>query len=201
MDLSSMVPESKVTAARTFQANHPAGILSSEEFDIYIIDEGFAEDPGTDDTKSNAYRGFVQQRARAKRLLNTWAEMLPPEEAYRIVSVPGGGLRLVEWNSAAWGEVTSFANRIESIANARVSRVKKICKVADAHILMASTDEAALASAMLKEKTKIAKGLGIIFQRHMTSLVDTYNEKCDKLEHDLEDEILRISGDAEPETE
>jgi hypothetical protein len=61
-------------------------MVTLEEFDVWIIDQGFAEDPGCDESeaRSQAWRGFVAQRNTARGIINDCGHNLPEPFSFSV---------------------------------------------------------------------------------------------------------------------
>ena len=109
--------------------------FSVDTFDMFIIDEGLATDPETSDTKSPAYKGFVQQRGAQKNAISRAAAQLPNGEAYRIEIVEAGARwRIVpladavgdDYRTYAQDSVTKVENAQKRLKNMETQMRKKL---------------------------------------------------------------------------
>lgn len=81
----------KIAAAQRLIDKHGFGPITIDEFDIFIIDERLAQDPGTTDTNDLAYKGFVIERAAARKAINTAAAKLPAADDLFQVGIEEAG--------------------------------------------------------------------------------------------------------------
>ena len=101
--------------------------FSVDTFDAFIIDEGLAEDPETDDTKSSRYKGFVQQRGAQKYAISRAAAQLPNGEAYRIEVVDAGSRwRIVPLADAVDDDYKTYAQDSVRSVEAAQKRLKAV---------------------------------------------------------------------------
>lgn len=99
--------------ASIFIKKFPYGAISIDDFDTFIITNGMATDPETDDTKSTVYRGFIKERASAKRTLNSAASNLPDSAFMIRVKKPGELYEICRWSDGADEELGSVGNVIK----------------------------------------------------------------------------------------
>jgi hypothetical protein len=123
--------------------------ISLEHFDLWIIDQKFAQDPEccpVTDPESIQWKGFVQQRNQAKNLLNRCAKLLPEHFSYVIKPGASGDDKyyIVPWQTDAKREakdvrarVATFTkNKVDSIDSLRLIAEKKVGRGEDAETLM-----------------------------------------------------------------
>lgn len=109
------------SARRLFEKVGGFTDFSVDTFDTFIIDEGLATDPETDNTKSPAYKGFVQQRGAQKNAISRAAAQLPNGEAYRIEVVDAGAMwRVVPLADAVNDDYKTYAkDAVSKVENAQ----------------------------------------------------------------------------------
>ena len=99
---------------------------------MFIIDEGLAVDPGTDDTENPAYRGFVQQRANARKKLSTAAKHLPNGEAFDIVVKDTGKVwEIKRWVDSADDQFRSVGRIVRTHAQNKIKNLKHLRHLAE----------------------------------------------------------------------
>ena len=119
-----------VAAARRFFEKVGGFVeFNVDQFDMFIIDEGLATDPETDNTKSPAYKGFIQQRGAQKNAISRAAAQLPNGEAYRIEVIDAGARwRIVPLADAVNDDYKTYAqDSVAKVENAQ-KRLKSMEK-------------------------------------------------------------------------
>ena len=123
-----------IALARKFSEKFPIGTeVSRDEFDIWIIDSEMAEDPETDDTKSVAHKGFVQQRNAARKKLNNAASWLNGD-SFQVVTGEEAtdDYRVIAYADDSKSFVKQVGNKVEKYKRNRIIwfvAIKKIIKV------------------------------------------------------------------------
>lgn len=125
--------ENTAAAKRLFDKVGGFDRFTPDLFDTFIIDEGFAADPGTDDTKSPAYRGFVQQRSQTRKKLNTAARNLQNGQAYNITIIqPGKIWELRPWADRAEDAFHDIGSVVRRFSENKVAELKSLRNQAEA---------------------------------------------------------------------
>jgi len=166
LNFLEMTNEQRAILARAFLAHFSGcNLISRDNFDLWIIDNKMAEDPGTDDTRSAAHKGFVQQRSNARRSLNNWGKRLPEEEAFNISVVDGERYRITTWESSAEEFSKSIGNRVKRYSDNKVREVSKIRRVVDDKIKLGANND---------EIDKLYHAIGLIegHAKHMARRID-----------------------------
>jgi hypothetical protein len=124
--MAKNVPYENIQYARAFINKFGVGEVSVDDFDMFIIDQKLADDPGTSDTKANAYKGFIQQRTAARRLINTAATFLNGDSYQIVVEDAGTTYSVTPWASNAREVTRDVANKIQIYVNNRMSAMKAL---------------------------------------------------------------------------
>jgi hypothetical protein len=129
--MAKTVPYENIGYARSFIEKFGLGEVTIDDFDMFIIDQKLAEDPGTSDTKANAYKGFIQQRTAARRLINTAGGWLNGS-SFQVV-VPEGGTPeygkvyfIKPWNDDAKSFGTNLGNSVKKYTQNRVKALQAL---------------------------------------------------------------------------
>lgn len=170
---------SNITNAREFIEKFGFGEINIDQFDMFIIDKGLADDPGTDDTKSIAYKGFIQQRSTARNSLNTGG-VFCNGQSYQIQATEAGKrYTVVPWAVDSREIGRNIGNQIKTYTDSRMRSMKTLRNKAETLRLSHPLDsEVALTSAMLQDLTKH----GIELQARIRGLVVQYNIAADMIE-------------------
>jgi hypothetical protein len=191
MAISELDKFTKVALARKFsEAFQGTGEISKESFDIFIIDNGLAEDPGTDDSTSLAHKGFVQARNNARRALNTWAKGLPPEEhfAVEISRQSPEALNVVRWEDHARATALDIGNRVEMFSRNKLSGVKKIRRL----LLDKAGDSSDDRLDELYQMIGLVEAHGIKMHRQVSAEVNRFNVACLSVEEKARELLKQI---------
>jgi hypothetical protein len=133
--MAKTVPYENIGYARTFIDKFGLGEVSIDDFDMFIIDQGLADDPGTSDTKANAYKGFIQQRTAARRLLNTAGGWLNGSSFQVVMPEPktdlyGKAYLIKPWNEDAKSFGANLGNSVKKYTQNRVNALQALHKKA-----------------------------------------------------------------------
>jgi hypothetical protein len=124
--------ENTAKARRFFEKVGGFETFGIDLFDTFIIDEKLATDPGTDDTDNPAYRGFVQQRANARKKLATAAKHLPNGEAFDIVVKEAGKVwEIKPWADSAEDQFKDVGIIVRKHAEGRIKELKTLRRLAE----------------------------------------------------------------------
>jgi len=115
-------------------------LITRDDFDLWIIDNELAEDPGTDDTRSAAHKGFVQQRSNARRSLNNWGKRLKEEDSFNVILADDEHYRIVTWESSAEEFSKNIGNLVKRYAENKAKEVSKIRRVVDDKIKLGASN-------------------------------------------------------------
>jgi hypothetical protein len=190
IDLQTLTNSERAALAVDF-LNRFDGVeeISRDNFDLAIIDMGLADDPGTDDTKAIAHKGFVQQRNNARRSLNNYAGKLPDGQAYslEVERDKPGVVFLRRWEDATAAEAADIGNRVEKYTKNKVKRVGKL----RADVVGKVAEGAELDSLM--QMIGMVEGHGLIMQRNIRAEVAKFNRAVAMVERQAE--ALSIGND------
>ena len=126
-------------AANRFYRSFPMGYVTLEKFDDFIIHSMDVVDPLTDDTKDQAYKGFVADRSRARNLINRGGKVHPTP--FKVVvlkekrSVAGQEEKtmcyeIMPWADATIAEAASVPKRVKTFVSNKVSSTEAVEKTA-----------------------------------------------------------------------
>lgn len=171
------------SVARAFVAKFPIGeTVGIDQFDMFITDQGLATDPQTDDTKSQAYKGFIQERAAAKRSINTAAGTLNGESFQVAVKTAGVEYDVLPWSSNARNFSDQMGERIKKFSDNRFGVMKSLHNKAEAMLLEEpNNDDLIETHAMIAYMR--TQGLTLVSQ--IRGLVAQYNSAADATEEEI----------------
>jgi hypothetical protein len=153
--------------------------ISIEAFDLFIIDQGLAKDPGTSDTTDIGYRGFVQQRNQVKGKLNRAAARLFDNPFAIEVIVAGETYQIRRWHESSTQVATDLGNRVKKFTENRFSQLQILQKQVDKRFFEHPEDqELAQTSALFG----IMKQEGIQVLAKVKGLAYQYNVAADAVE-------------------
>ena len=188
--MASASREETIMLARNFRAKFPMSTVTRDNFDLHIIDEGLAEDPGTDDSTTAAYKGFVQQRGTARKRLNNAASKLSESEAFSVDVDKGKPdvYQINPWVDSAMEATRDVGNRVEKFSR---NRIKDVSKLRDNAKLMAI--ESAEADDLF-QMLSLVEGYSIVMQRCIVAEVEKFNTAVLAIENKAE-ALLAIETD------
>lgn len=124
---------SSIALATLFIRKFNTGLIGIDEFDCFIIDNGMAKDPKTDDVKSLKYKGFVNQRAAAKRTLNGAGAALKDDNAFMIqVKRAGEEYEVVPFSLGATMSAEGLGDKVRLYTENRQASIGPLKKKIDA---------------------------------------------------------------------
>ena len=154
--------------------------LTRDNFDIWIIDNNMADDPGTTDTTSIAHKGFVQQRSNARKSLNNWGAKQNPPFAIEVDKELRDTYHVKRWEDNAFAVAADIGNRVEKFTKNKMKAVAALKHAAvDAQISDDSVER------LLKMMSQL-EGYGLIMQRNIKAEVVKYNKLVDSVEEAAE---------------
>lgn len=153
--------------------------LSIDKFDMFIIDNKLADDPGTSDTSDPRYKAFVGQRSAARHKLNKGAAYCP--EAAFVIEVVESGVtyRIAPWAEGNIDFAKDIGNRVAKFAEGKRATLKSLAKRAD-HMLERDPSNAELIEATHMLSFMAREGLQL--QAKVHGLVNQYNVAADAVE-------------------
>ena len=186
INFATMTPGARLTMARKFLADNglagPSGTtITRDSFDLWIIDNGMAQDPGTDDTRELAYKGFVQQRTYARAALNRWAKMLPEPDSFAVeTDKERPELYFINtWSDNAFALAADIGNRVEKFSRNKVRHVRSMHQLAvDKHLDEQDTTE-------LIQMISLLEGHGLVMQRQIKAEVAKFNRAVEMVEQSV----------------
>jgi hypothetical protein len=182
--MANTVPYDNIGYARAFIEKFGLGAVSIDEFDVFIIDQKMADDPGTSDTKTNAYKGFVQQRTAARRILNNAGAYLNGDSFQIAVPKPstdfyGKAYLVTPWNDDAKGFGKNLGNSVQKYTQNRVKALQALHRKALALSTHHDDDPA------FRETAQMLAFIGqhsIELRARIAGLVTQYNVAVDAVE-------------------
>jgi hypothetical protein len=147
--------------------------VTIDQFDTFIIDRGLAQDPGTSDVKDNAYKGFVQQRGTARRLLNTAGPWLNGSSFQLVVNKERGGkYSILKWATDANEYAKQITNQVETFVGSRVANLETLRNKAKGLVAIYGEDDELHDSILLLSEMS---GHGISMQARVAGLLKQYD--------------------------
>lgn len=124
--MAKNIPLDNIAHARAFIEKFGVGErhVPIDQFDVFIIDRGLAQDPGTSDVKDNAYKGFVQQRGAARRLLNTAGAWINGSSFQLAVNGRGENYSVKPWAMDANEYARQITDQVETFVGSRMANLK-----------------------------------------------------------------------------
>lgn len=184
--MAKTVPTNNLAHARAFieRFGFGDGHVTIDQFDTWIIDRGLATDPGTSDVKDNAYKGFVQQRGSARKLLNTAGAWINGQSFQIVVSNERGGNYSVKpWATDCREFARNITNQIKTYTNSRVGNLKSMRSKAEGLIAVyGEDDDLHDAISLLGEMTS----QGVIMEAKIAGLLKQYDTAYDAVSARLE---------------
>jgi hypothetical protein len=116
-----------IALADKFITENGTGPITVEQFDIWIIDNEMAEDPGDKEEYPQLHKAFIVERAAAKRTLNSAAQSLPDNAFCIKVRTRGELYEVCTWSVGAdesLGNLGNSAKRYVSNKAASLSTLK-----------------------------------------------------------------------------
>ena len=124
-------------AANRFYRSFPMGYVTLEKFDDFIIHSMDVVDPLTDDTKDQAYKGFVADRSRARNLINRGGKVHPTpfkivvlKEKREVDKQKVACYEVMPWADATIAEAASVPKRVKTFVSNKVSSTEAVEKTA-----------------------------------------------------------------------
>ena len=164
--------EERISMARAFRKSFPMSIAMRDDFDLWIIDHDLAEDPGTDDSASGAYKGFVQQRNAARKAINSAATLLGEVDAYSIDinKAHPEQYAVTPWTESATDVAQEIGNRIHKFSRNKVRSLGRLRNIAIENACsQEGVDE-------LVQMLSQLEGYGVVLHRRVTEEVQKYNK-------------------------
>ena len=167
-------------------------IISRDNFDLWIIDNGLAEDPGTDDVRSVSHKGFVQQRSQSRIALNRWAAKLPEGDSYAVEvdKERDGVYTITTWADNAFALAADIGNRVEKFTKNKVKGVRRTYNLAYTKAVDDENVEDLL------DMVRQLDGHGIVMQKRIKAEVAKFNHAVEMVEKAVAARIAAPDGDA-----
>lgn len=196
--MAKKVPHDNIRHARAFLEKFGIGdsTVTIDMFDMFIIDRGLAEDPGTTDTKTNVYKGFVQQRNSARHAINNAAAWLNGD-SFKI-TVNKDKEKRTHYNVQRWGDASQdFARDItRQIGVYTASRINNLNVIQGKAATMQhdNPDDHEMAHCMLMLDS--LSGHAIKMQAKIAGLLKQYDTAYLMIKGQA-DELLKLRGEVE----
>ena len=203
LNINEMSLADRITLARNF-LNYIGGkdYISRDNFDLFIIDNGLAEDPGTDDRNSAIHKGFVQQRSNARRTISNCGAKLD-DDAFTVVFEKSDPMnyKIKRWEKAMYAETADIANKIDIYQRNKVKRIGLLRKELVARADMIDADE----YEKLTHMTGLVEGHALIMERNIRGELNKFNRAIELVEDAatkvLKDLRAKVDEDAAAERE
>ena len=203
INISEMSMADRITLAKSFLA-HIGGndSISRDNFDLFIIDNGLAEDPGTDDRNSAMHKGFVQQRSNARRTISNCGAKLD-DDAFTIVFEKSDPMnyKIKRWEKAMYAETADIANKIDVYQRNKVKRVGKMRRELADRADFIEPEE----YEKLTHMTGLVEGHALIMERNIRGELNKFNRAIELVEDAttkvLEDVRKKVEEDEAAERE
>ena len=165
-----------ISTATNFFRRFGFGPMSIEKFDIWIIDNKLAEDPGTDNPKHAHYKAFVTDRAKAKTLINRGGVFC--DDAAFMVDVirPGIEYEVKPWAERSIEQATEMGEAVAQEALRLANRARK--QEAQAEYLL-SEDPTNTKLQEAVQMMSAMRGHGVIYQNRVKALSHQFNQAAD----------------------
>ena len=195
-DLTEASSSERRTIAREFRKSNAGDNMSRDAFDMWLIDNGMVEDPGTSDTKSCAHKGFVQQRNNFRRNLNTWGSGLPSGESFKIEVDKKNNkkYRITAWETAAYGDAKDIGNRVEKYATNKRKYVSSIQRLAVDQI---KNDGSSEDLETLLKMIGLVNGYSMVMEKRISDEVKKFNRAVELVEREVERLSIEVDTDVE----
>lgn len=154
-------------------------ILTVDEFDVFIIDNKLAGDPGTSDTKDARYRNFVAERTSARNKLNKGGAYCQDGAFMINVVEPGKQYSVTRWEETSVDIAKDIGNQVADYAKGRREKMKHMARVAD-KMLERDPENADLLEVSHMLSFMAREGLQL--QAKVRGLVNQYNVATDAVE-------------------
>jgi hypothetical protein len=174
--MAKNIPFDNIAHAKAFIEKFGIGDkhLPIDQFDMFIIDRGLAQDPGTSDVKENAYKGFIQQRGAARRLLNTAGTWINGSSFQLVVNGRGENYSVKPWAVDANEYARQITDQVETFVQSRMANLKSAHKKTEALLGIDGNHEDAdlhLSQQLLASMV----GHGITMQSKIAGLLKQYD--------------------------
>lgn len=157
--------------------------ISIESFEIWIIDNGFVEDPGTSDQRSLIHKGFNIEKGRIKGILNRWSEKHLTEGQSFVIEKNKDmqdTYNLVPWTDNTMAFANDIGNRVERYSKNKLVRVSQLKDAATSQIKNPEHQKEIL------DMLGMVEGYGIVMQRSIRAEVEKFNTAIKAVEHLIE---------------
>lgn len=172
--MAKTIPFDNIAHAKAFIEKFGIGDrhVPIDQFDVFIIDRGLAQDPGTSDVKDNAYKGFIQQRGAARRLLNTAGAWINGSSFQIVVNGRGENYSVKSWALDAREFSRDITVQVATYVSSRVSNLESMRNKAKGLIeAYGEDDQLHDAISLLSEMG----GHGIVMQSKIGGLLKQYD--------------------------
>lgn len=194
---NAIVIDGRLKKAEKFFTKFGYGILTIEQFDMFIIDNKWAKDPKTDDKADPRHKVFVTERARQKRALDAAGPFLTDNPFQIAVKTKGAEWEIEEWNTNAREIARDVGNRVSNFANARLNQLRKLSTRASE--MKALTKEGPEKDALAETIIMIAfmADKSIELQTNVEAQCKRFNKAADAVEAQVKGLLEKATTDAE----
>lgn len=186
--MAKSIPLDNIAHARAFIEKFGIGEITVDEFDMFIIDRGLAVDPGTTDVKDNAYKGFVQTRNAARRLLNTAGAWINGSSFQITVAETGKTYKVTPWALDANEFAKNVTKQVGNYVSSRVAHLKAMRNKAEG-LIQAYGDDDDLHDSMVMLSSMT--GHGVSMQAKVAGLLKQYDTAYTMVVAQMEEAIQR----------
>jgi hypothetical protein len=194
--MAKNIPLDNIAHARAFIEKFGFGEenVPIDQFDMFIIDRGLAVDPGTSDVKNNAYKGFVQQRGAARRVLNTAGTWINGQSFQLVVNKERGkAYSVLKWATDANEYAKKITRQVETFVGSRTANLKALRNKAEGLIAMYGDDDEIHDSILLLSEMT---GHGISMEARIAGLLKQYDTAYTAVSGRLEQAMQKRLEDA-----
>jgi hypothetical protein len=188
--MAKNIPLENIAHARAFIEKFGFGKehVSIDQFDTFIIDRGLATDPGTSDVKALAYKGFIQQRGAARRLLNIAGSWLNGSSFQVSVNKRGEGYSVLKWATDANEYAKQITEQVGTFVGSRMANLKVLRNKAEGLMRENGHDEEFHISFQLLNDMA---GHGISMEARIAGLLKQYDTAYAAVTSRLEQEMQK----------
>jgi hypothetical protein len=188
--MAKNVPLRNVAHARAFIEKFGFGEkhVPVDQFDMFIIDRGLATDPGTSNVKENAYKGFIQQRSAARRLLNVAGAWINGSSFQISVNGRNDGYSVLKWASDAQDFTKNVTSQVSTYIETRIMNLKALRNKAEGLIEAYGEDEDVHNAIVLLSSMS---GHGLVMQAKIAGLLKQYDTAYTLVTSEMEKAIQR----------
>lgn len=188
MDSFERTKEAPLTMARQFISKFGYGDVTADRFDMWVIDNRLARDPGTDDPKDPMYRLFREERTRARGLLNRHGPDCDEGHRFQIKTLVSGKMYRIEpFTVSVLDNAAEFGDHVSKMVASRSKRIAAHERKLQKLMLLGDSDQSELKQA--QEVLALCVDQTDRVGKDLRATVHQYNIGMDKAEQ-MVDKLL-----------